>query len=290
MKSRRHDVLGINARNLEVIYPRNPRKAFRTVDDKLLCKAAMKAVGVPVPETLFVVRGHRDLPGLVSCMESLSGFVVKPARASGGRGILVVRRNGDGRLVAPGSRGDHEITLSDVVEHVGQILAGLVTPARLDETVFLEELLEPDDILGALAWRGLPDIRVIVDACSPVMAMIRVPTAASAGRANLHQGALGLGVDMATGRSTMAIIGNCQVTVHPNRGLPLEPVTVPYWNRILDLSRQAAAALELGYVGVDIILDRNRGPLVIEINARPGLNIQLANGAGLRGRLDLERD
>ena len=289
MSRRVRDILGINARNLAVIYPRNPRRSFRSVDDKLLCKEILSAAGVAVPATLFVVHGHRQLRQLAGWIEDLPGFVVKPTRASGGKGILVVRRDGDGRLVSPSSRGDRVVSTADVLEHVAQILAGLVTPARLDETVFLEELLEQDEVLGALAWRGLPDIRVIVDQGRPVMAMVRVPTAASAGRANLHQGALGLGVDMESGRTTMAILGNRTVTIHPDSGNRLEPVTVPHWTRILALSRKAADSVELGYVGVDLILDRDRGPLVIELNARPGLNIQIANGAGLRPLLGLDR-
>ena len=287
MSRKLHGLLGINARNLDVIYPRNPRRSFRAVDDKLLCKSMLSAAGVPVPETLAVVQGHRHLRALSERIETLSGFVVKPARASGGRGILVVRRDGAGRLVAPGSRGDRVLSSADVLEHVAQILAGLVSPARLYETVFLEELLEPDDVLGAMAWRGLPDVRVIVDSERPVMAMVRVPTAASAGRANLHQGALGLGVEIGSGRTTFAVSGNRIVTAAPDTGRPLTPVTVPFWSRILEMSRQAASCFELGYVGVDLIIDRNKGPLVIELNARPGLNIQLANRAGLRPLLGL---
>jgi len=41
----------------------------------------------------------------------------------------------------------------------------------------------------------------------------------------------------------------------------------------------------LGYLGVDIVLDRTKGPLILELNARPGLNIQIANKIGLKSRL-----
>ena len=42
----------------------------------------------------------------------------------------------------------------------------------------------------------------------------------------------------------------------------------------------------LGYQGVDIVLDKDMGPLILELNARPGLNIQIANRAGLLLRLE----
>jgi D-alanine-D-alanine ligase-like ATP-grasp enzyme len=44
---------------------------------------------------------------------------------------------------------------------------------------------------------------------------------------------------------------------------------------------------KLGYLGVDIVLDRDKGPLLLELNARPGLSIQIANGAGLVPRLEV---
>lgn len=37
----------------------------------------------------------------------------------------------------------------------------------------------------------------------------------------------------------------------------------------------------LGYIGVDMVLDEEKGPLILELNARPGLNIQIANDCGL---------
>ena len=43
----------------------------------------------------------------------------------------------------------------------------------------------------------------------------------------------------------------------------------------------------LGYFGADIATDRQRGPLLLELNARPGLAIQIANGQGLLSRLKL---
>ena len=41
------------------------------------------------------------------------------------------------------------------------------------------------------------------------------------------------------------------------------------------------------YQGVDIVIDKDLGPLILELNARPGLNIQIANQTGIRTRLEL---
>ena len=47
-----------------------------------------------------------------------------------------------------------------------------------------------------------------------------------------------------------------------------------------------ARAVGLGYIGVDIVVDVNEGPMLLEANARPGLAIQIANGRGLLPRLE----
>jgi len=46
----------------------------------------------------------------------------------------------------------------------------------------------------------------------------------------------------------------------------------------------------LSYAGIDIVLDEEKGPLVIEINDQPGLQIQLANRCGLHTRLKRVED
>ena len=60
---------------------------------------------------------------------------------------------------------------------------------------------------------------------------------------------------------------------------------VPYWRDVLDMSRRVAEAVGLGYIGVDIIIDAEEGPMLLEANARPGLAIQIANARGLLPRL-----
>jgi hypothetical protein len=44
--------------------------------------------------------------------------------------------------------------------------------------------------------------------------------------------------------------------------------------------------INLAFLGVDLVIDRDRGPLLLELNARPGLQIQVANQAGLLKRLE----
>lgn len=132
-------------------------------------------------------------------------------------------------------------------------------------------------------------MRVAVFRGFPVMAMTRLPTEESEGTANLQKGALGAGVHLATGRVLAAYhqaTGRWFVA-HPDTGARIEGVEIPAWETVLDLAVRAATATRLGYAGVDVVFDAERGPLVLEVNVLPGLGIQNANLAGLRPRLRL---
>jgi alpha-L-glutamate ligase-like protein len=120
----------------------------------------------------------------------------------------------------------------------------------------------------------------------PVMAMLRAATRESDGRANLHQGALGIGIDIATGLTVRAVHHGHPVTIHPDLGIPLLGIQIPDWDKILDIAVICQEMTGLGYLGVDLMIDETIGPLMIEVNARPGLAIQMANGVGLLRRLE----
>jgi len=275
------EVLGVNARNLSFVYPLNPRPLFPRADDKLLTKEILAAAGIPVPPTLAVFETRRDLAELGSAPRAAEGFAIKPAQSFGGKGIAIVRRDAAGGFVTAGPRGDVPFDIEAAREHILEILSGVYSLEKLSDRAFLEELLEPEDVLGALSYKGLPDVRVIVCRGSVAMAMVRAPTKASLGRANLHQGALGIGVDLASGRTTRGVVRGRPVDSHPDTGARLDATRIPAWETVVDLSIRAAARIGLGYLGIDVIIDRRRGPLVLEVNARPGLTIQVANRRGL---------
>jgi alpha-L-glutamate ligase-like protein len=278
-------VLGINARNLACIYPLNPRCHFPRADNKLQGKLLLAKHEIPHPKTLAVYRGHGDMKRLEADMGSVDGFALKPAQGYGGRGILIIRRGADDTWV---SADGHQIDIDTIRVHIYNILAGHFSMERVADTAFLEELVLPEETLGSISFQGLPDIRIILYKDTPVMAMVRVPTRRSGGRANLHQGALGLGVNMQTGVTTHAILKNRSVTVAPELNKPLVGIQVPHWDRMVDMAVKVSRVFGLGYIGIDVAIDHIGDPLVIEVNARPGLNIQLANAQGLVARIPWE--
>lgn len=117
------------------------------------------------------------------------------------------------------------------------------------------------------------------------MGMLRLSTAASDGKANLHQGAVGVGVDIASGKGLHAVQFDRQIEFHPDTGKKLTDIIVPHWESLLHTASSAYEMCEMGYLGTDMVLDQSKGPLLLELNARPGLAIQIANGKGILPRL-----
>jgi len=279
---RRNGVLGINRRNSEFIRQWNPRRLYPLVDDKLRTKRLALTAGMPVPDLFGVIETQhdiRDLPGIVADRQQ---FVVKPAHGSGGNGVLVITgRRGNRFAKASGALLDE----NELDHHISNMLSGLYSLGGQRDRVVVEYYVRCDPELAKISFRGVPDIRLIVFRGYPVMAMIRLPTRLSDGRANLHQGAVGVGIALASGTTLGGVQENHRITEHPDTGHQLEGMTIPGWDRILEMAASCYEMTGLGYLGVDIVVDRDFGPLILELNARPGLAIQIANGSGLHHRL-----
>jgi alpha-L-glutamate ligase-like protein len=279
---RRKGVLGINRRNADQILPLNPRCLYPRVDDKLLTKRICEARGIPVPATYAAIERHGDIRSFPALTGGRQEFVIKPAAGSEGRGIIVVAAN-DGRMFTTSSGATH--TIADLRYHLSTILSGLYSLGGQPDRAIIEQRIVRHPVFENVAVGGTPDIRIILYRAVPVMAMVRLPTRESAGRANLHQGAVAAAVNLATGVTYGGVCRSRTVSVHPDTGASVEGLAVPGWPALLDAAMRLADELGLGYVGIDFVLDARGGPVVLEANARPGLAIQVAHRSGLRPRL-----
>lgn len=278
----RQGILGINARNLDYLFPSNPRQLFRLADSKLETKKIAQSIGVATPETYGVISFQNEVKLLSKILEKHKSFVVKPDQGSGGDGIVVILDiTNEGYQKASGSI----LKPADLQYHIYNIQSGMFSlGGRTDKTI-IEYAVQFDPVFAEIAYQGVPDIRVIVYRGVPSMAMLRLPTRASDGKANLHRGGVGVGIDLTTGTTLAGIQNNRYIDNHPETGHPLKDRVVPHWQTILEMAAKLGDKTEFGYLGVDIVLDREKGPLLLEINARPGLSIQIANREGLIPRL-----
>jgi alpha-L-glutamate ligase-like protein len=275
-------VLGMNRRNAEYIMRFNPRSSFPLVDDKLKTKQLAEAHQIPTPPLYHVIEHHGDIPAVEKALGGYRDFVIKPARGAGGSGIVLVKEHAAGGFV---KQNGEVVPIRDLSYHISDILSGIYSLEGLEDRALIEGLVHPDTIFDPVTYCGVPDIRIIVYRGVPAMSMVRLPTRASDGKANLHRGAIGVGIDMAGGTTLAGVHRSGVVTHHPDTHQPVTGIQVPHWERMLVIAAKAVDMTGLAYLGVDLVIDRERGPLLLELNARPGLQIQIANQAGLLRRL-----
>lgn len=275
-------IVGMNMRNVVYIGQNNKRKFYPRVDDKLQTKVLAEKAGIAVPRLIGVARYQRHTKELKEFLAPENAFVIKPAKGSGGKGILVITgRDGDSYLKPSGSK----VNDQDVRRHVSDILSGLFSLGGKPDVAMIEELVNFSEVFEGFSFEGVPDIRIIVYKGYPVMAMTRLSTRESDGKANLHQGAVGVGIDIGKGHALNAVQHGQPLEVHPDTGRALKELKVPDWPVFLELAARSYEMTDLGYLGADIVLDRYKGPLILELNARPGLAIQVANNHGLETRV-----
>lgn len=289
------EILGLNRRNQEYVRPLNSPSSKRIADNKILTKKVLAKEGINTPEVYKLIRTKKQLPFLD--FESLpNSFVIKPNQGTGGNGIVVLygKKKGQTAWIRPNGE---IMTAKDITMHIENILEGRYSMGSRKDIAIIEERVKTDPFLKQYSYKGVPDIRIIGYNQVPIMAMMRLPTKKSNGTANLHSGAICTGIDISSGITTYSMhmqdkslmsdsYEMIDSTIDLKENKKLGGIQIPYWEEILQIAVKCQRASKLGYIGVDIALDAEKGPVVFELNARPGLGIQVANQAGLRWRLE----
>lgn len=275
-------LLGQNARALLYTERANASQYIKLAKNKLATKRALQKVGLPTPRLFAVIRSRQELKRF-SWTKLPGSYVIKPNSSYGGGGIIVIfGRNKKGNWV---TAEQSEVFIPQLKNHVLDILDGNFSAGNVPDTALFEQRVKNHPELKHYCVRGIPDIRILVYNTIPLMAMLRLPTAESRGKANVHAGGIGAGIDLAQGITTTAVHHGHLIETMPGTQLPVGGIKLPHWRDILLIAVKATEALGLRYAGADIAIDRDEGPVVLEVNARPGLDIQLANMAALRSRL-----
>lgn len=276
-------VLGINERNIRYVYAYNPRPYYPLADDKVLTKKTLQQAGIPTPRLIAYYRFFYQLSSLEKDLKSCIDFVIKPARGMGGGGILLFDQYKEGQWMDSAGR---IYKISHLYDHSLQILSGVYSIDNAVDTVMVEEKIRLDKFFQKITNQGIPDIRIIVFRHYPVMAMLRIPTRKSKGRANLHAGGIAVAIDLKSGVTNLPKHIHQKYGINPDTGEKMTGLKIPYWKHILDLAKTIQNYIPLGYLGIDFVIDRRYGPQVLELNVRPGLEIQNINGRGLKKNLE----
>lgn len=270
-------VIGLNERNIKLIYPNNAKKHYPLADDKVLTKEILHQYNIPCAQTYAVVEYNSDIKKSWEICKQYNALAIKPANGCGGGGIKILKKDVDGNWNSSG----RIISERQIFQHMAATIMGFFSLGSHDR-VLIEECIEPHPFFHKIYPMGVPDFRIITLDKTPVMGMLRMPTDRSDGKANLHQNGVGIGVDIEKGTLTEVYDGQNYFDHHPDSEFVIKDVPIPYWKEILEISVATAKAFPLNYLGIDIVIDKYKGPQIMEINVRPGLGIQLVNKQGLK--------
>lgn len=274
-----HHILGMNLRNSEFIFKHNPIHLYALVDNKIQTKLALQEKAIPTPKMYFYLDTYFELKESLSRLRKLEKFVLKPANGFGGEGVLLIQELQNHNFITPGGRA---FSNSDLLSHMQDIFSGIYSLNQAPDQLLCEEKLESHPLMAELTHKGIPDLRIVLFQGVPILSMLRLSTFKSQGRANLHQGGIGVGIDLETGKTKHAIYAKKYIQQHPDNGANLLNFEIPQFQETLLLASRCYDAAPLGYMGADIVFDEHKGPLVLELNVRPGLMIQMANRLGIR--------
>jgi len=281
---KKYGILGMNARNIDYVMHYNERQYYPMVDNKLITKKMAQEAHITVPQLFNKVEFIHDIHAVLDDLPRYhEGFVIKPVAGAGGGGIIVIKEiRGKFFITSSGAA----LTRRDLAYHMSNILAGLYSLGGQTDQVMIEKRINGHPIFENIAYKGVPDVRVIVFKGYPVMAMLRLPTRMSDGKANLHIGGIGVGVNLKTGTTTFGISHGSYIDMHTDTLKTLSNIMVPDWEKTLNIAARICDIMPLGYLGCDFIYDAETGTNLLEVNARPGLAVQIANKAGLKPRLE----
>lgn len=276
-------ILGMNARYKYTKFNSSKSKSYGF--SKLRTKELLNSHDIPTAQVYHVFSSLQDLDD-VNWEIIPTPFVVKPASGSAGKGIIVITKKLPNKSTWVSSDNEH-LSDEDLTLHVSNILDGEFSTWGSSHKAIVEEMIPSHPALAKYSYRGTPDIRVIVFNSVPVMAMARIPTKESHGRANLDKGAIAVGIDLATGISTYGLYGkSTHITRFPHNHKKVNGIMIPEWTKVLTTAVEAANAAGYIFMGADIFIHPEKGPMIVELNGFPGLSIQLANRAGLKRRLE----
>lgn len=283
MSTRPSHILGMNGRYNYT--KKNSMNAKRYGFSKLRTKELLSEHHIPTAKLYHVFENIDDIDE-VNWATIPTPFVIKPASGSAGKGVWIITKKIENKLEWKNHDGEL-LDEADLKLHVANILDGEFSTWGSQHRALIEEMITAHPSLAKYSYSGTPDVRVVVFNSVPVMAMTRIPTKESNGKANLDQGAIGLGIDMATGVTTYGLRGKTEKITHfPGSKKKVNGILIPFWEKTLEIAVQAANAAGYKFMGADLFITAEYGPIIVELNGFPGLSIQLTNRAGLKKRLE----
>jgi hypothetical protein len=306
-------ILGMNKRNNTYITEFNPKKGIRLANNKIQTKKFLTQRGIPVPQTIAHIKTRQERLYFDFSKITHTTFVIKPNKWSKGSGIFIIKEMRLRKDYQPTQQvqetgektfwdrfnifnqnfdavydswyeffvGSTWISEQNLKEKCLWIFDGSYSSNNKSDTILLEDRLLPGIGFTEFCEYGLADMRVIIFNLVPMIAMLRMPTKESWGKANLAQGGIWLGLDIITWKiNSLYRKWKSYTSEFPPEWQHFKGKTIPYRKEIIQYSANAQYFVNIGYLGMDWVITQ-KWPKLLEINARSWLEIQNITGKPL---------
>lgn len=232
-------------------------------DDKFLCNMHCKAIGIRTPYTYGTIDPGQDYRAQIqSWLHASSGqaLFIKPIIGSGGRNAAIAKKSGNDIIVRTMMR---STPLHDYV---------------LEEKSVVQEKISQDSRMAAVSRSSVNTLRLVTMLTKHGEAIVaKALIRFGVGEAivdNFGAGGVAIGVDCETGKLSKYGYDEKRngYLAHPTTGIVFEDFVVPDWERLCNAAIEVQSAFRFyRLLGLDVAMDENGEPVVIEINASPDL-------------------
>ncbi len=244
-----YGILWQNARN-KYILDYNDDNAKTLADSKIKTKEFLSKKWIKISESLHIIKNFEELKNFDFYALPLP-FVIKPNAWYWGKGIIIIDKFESWFFI---SNDNNKYTITDLQKHSEEILSWFYSLSWNRDKVIFERKIVLHHLIGLLWKYWLPDIRAIVFNMVPVMAMLRVTTANSKWKANLHVWACWVWIDIRTWKLT-----NINQFWKNIKSIPwiwdVRNIELPFWEDILFLASNIQKITNIWYIWCDIVLD-----------------------------------
>jgi len=235
-------------------------------NDKAVCEQLCRGTGIAMPHTygiLYPDQNYKEKITLYFNESSANSLIIKPILGHAGLGIVLAKKDTNGIFIQ--SKKGCE-PLSDFV---------------LKENAIVQEVLSQDSRISAFSSSSINTIRVVTlfanDESIIVMSATMRFSVGTSFVDNWSAGGVAVGVDCDTGKLKKYAYDKKgrRYVEHPTSKLIFEHFVVPEWDKILELAKIIQKACPFyRLLGMDIAIQKNGQPTLIEVNANSDLIFQ----------------
>jgi hypothetical protein len=239
-----------------------PQEYEILLQDKIVCELLCRGIGINnLPPTYGIISPDQNYKERIESLfqnSNVDSLIIKPLTGGGGRHIVLAKRINN-NIIIQSKKGF--VPLQDF---------------HLTKTAILQEVIKQDKRMSAFSSSSVNTIRVLTmytkNESTIILAAVMRCGVGESYIDNWSEGGIAVGIDLETGRLKKYGYDKKGIRYisHPTSKATFEDFLIPKWKKICEISVKIQQALPCYRIlGMDIALQENGEPILIEVNNQP---------------------